>query len=42
MRTKINRNEGQMKATPVTFQQRLLLSIMREAGKITAISTIAA
>ena len=30
---KINRNEQRIKATPVTPQRRLLLSIMREAGR---------
>jgi len=29
---KINRNQGEIKARPVTPQRRLLLSIMREAG----------
>jgi Fur family ferric uptake transcriptional regulator len=33
MRMSINRNQGQIKARPVTPQRRLLLSIMREAGK---------
>jgi Fur family ferric uptake transcriptional regulator len=32
MRMKINRNQGEIKARPVTPQRRLLLSIMREAG----------
>ena len=30
---RINRKQGQIKARPVTPQRRLLLSIMREAGK---------
>ena len=33
MRMKINRNQRGIKATPVTPQRRLLLSIMREAGR---------
>ena len=30
---KINRNQRQIKATPVTPQRKLLLSVMRDAGK---------
>ena len=33
MRMKINRNQRQIKATPVTPQRRLLLSVMRDAEK---------
>jgi Fur family ferric uptake transcriptional regulator len=33
MRMRINRNQQQIKARPVTPQRRLLLSIMREAGR---------
>jgi len=33
MRMRINHNQEEIKATPVTPQRRLLLSIMREAGK---------
>ena len=33
MRMKINRNQRQIKATPVTPQRRLLLSVVRDAGK---------
>jgi len=33
MRMRINHNQEEIKATPVTPQRRLLLSIMREAGR---------
>jgi Fur family ferric uptake transcriptional regulator len=33
MRMRINRNQRQIKATPVTPQRRLLLSVIRDAGK---------